>query len=190
MAKSTGTSIVCLESRLKPSGTEKIQILPFQSNVVVHCPRSEPDGLIKQDTSIGSGNIENTVPDLWREMEVLIKRGLDAMTVLATCTSNPAKRLGLNKGNLNPGTDADFILLSCIGDKSLANIISTAPYQTPLVASFVGGLPVWMDPEFSNKWQSANIALYSSNGVTSVETLNGTYEFDSIESALDDFGKY
>jgi hypothetical protein len=182
VAISTGTTTVALDSSLKPS-VNKLHLVRGSKLDTVSIPRSAaPKDL---STSIGTGNVAESTADLWREMEVLIKAGGDAAKVLQTCTSNPAQTLGLKKGSLDAGMDADFILFK--HDKSLKQLMLTAPVQTPLIASFAGGFPLWMESDFEQKWQSANIAVYAVTGAAPVD-MAVSCEFDSIESALVDFG--
>jgi len=180
VAISTGTTSIALESSFQPS-IDKVHFLPAKGAVSI--PReSLPTDL---NTCLGTGNVQESTADLWREMEVLLRAGHEPLAVLQTCTTNPARKFGLQKGALEPGMDADFVLFR--HDKSLKQLMLTAPVQTPLVASFVSGTPLWMESEFAQSWQAANIAVYATSGVAPVD-MDASCEFDSIESALADFG--
>ncbi|KAJ3310287.1 hypothetical protein HDV04_005132 [Boothiomyces sp. JEL0838] len=161
---------------LKASGWNITKLNDFEYSLVKNGTRKTISSL---DLDFyGSGNLEYHASNVWPLLLANAAKKPNHKELLAQLTTYPAELFGLGDLHIND---------------SRANSNSIFLYggnENKVAAAFKNGAMLFAQDEFTDIYQAASLSMYydQANDPTAVNGSN-KYEFDSIESALEEFKK-
>jgi hypothetical protein len=134
---------------------------------------------------------------IWNYIHFRMAQGHDVLDILASITRKPADILNVPTGVIEHGKSADMIVFKVESSWNLSNnrnaLTSIFLHQgndQKVTGAFKNGSLVYSSDEFSNLVKQNTLYKYYSQPNVAPSKVNGTYEFDSIESALEDFSLF
>jgi 5-methylthioadenosine/S-adenosylhomocysteine deaminase len=142
------------------TGDDDLRRIRETGSFVAHCPRSNAKlghgqarvkEMAAQGIVVGLGTdsiASNDSIDMFEEMRMVSRRGVDAASVFEMATVNGARALGLSDrvGTLEPGKRADFAVVELHGDvASPLDAMLRRSTCADLKAVFIGGREVSLD---------------------------------------------
>jgi hypothetical protein len=142
----------------------------------------------------GSGDSRIVSGSIWNYIHFRMAQQHDVLEIFASITQQPAEILKISSGVIENGSMADVILFKVesrwdLSDNQsvLKSIFLHQGNDRRVAGAFKNGYLVYASDEFSNLVKQNTLSKYYSQPNVAPSEVNGTYEFDSIESALEDF---
>ncbi len=148
-------------------------------------------------TFFGSGDSRIVNGSVWSFVACRISQNDSFLDIYNHLTRDAAQLLSLPTGVIEPGYQADIILFKIephwnmsSSESILSSIFLHQGNQGRTACTYKDGEIVYASDEFSNLVKQHQMSKYYLQPNIAPTNVDGTQEFDSIESALEDFRIY
>ncbi|KAJ3270400.1 hypothetical protein HDV01_007866 [Terramyces sp. JEL0728] len=182
---------------IRKNGWNISKINDFQYSLVKNGTRKTIDSIELKDF-YGSGNLEHHSSNIWPLLLARAARQNDCKELLRQLTIAPAEILGLGDTFINDSkANSNVILFKVLPQWDLAttesilkSIFLHGGNDNKVAAAFKDGQLLYGQDEFTDIYQAASLSMYYDQENDPSRAVGGEkHEFDSIESALEDFKK-